>query len=105
MPHDLPSRQWETFDVDLFEFEGRNYLVTVDYFSNFLEIDRLENTTSTTIIKKLKSHFARCGSPCVLISDNGPQFTLLAVAHLVSSSVTTAHSSPCSLWLTLCPHQ
>ncbi|KAK7105231.1 hypothetical protein V1264_016637 [Littorina saxatilis] len=75
MPHDLPSRQWEKVGVDLFEFEGRNYLVTVDYFSNFWEIDRLENTTSTTIIKKLKSHFARYGSPCVLISDNGPQFT------------------------------
>ena len=31
-------------------------------------------TTATIVIQKLKNHFARYGSPEVLISDNGPQF-------------------------------
>ncbi|KAL8589341.1 hypothetical protein ACOMHN_052344 [Nucella lapillus] len=55
--------------------DGKDYMVTVDYLSNFWEIDRLENTKASTIVRKLKAHFARYGSPCVVISDNSPQFT------------------------------
>ena len=59
----------------MFELDGKVYKITVDYFSNFWEIDRLENTKSSTVIQKLKAHFARYGSSCVVVSDNGPQFT------------------------------
>ncbi|VDI64748.1 Hypothetical predicted protein [Mytilus galloprovincialis] len=55
-------------------FETRNYLITVDYFSNFLEIDYLENTLATTVIHKLRAQFARHGIPDTCFSDNGPQF-------------------------------
>lgn len=50
-------------------------MVTVDYFSNFWEVDYLPDTKSTTVIHKLKAHFARQGIPDVLVSDNGPQYT------------------------------
>ena len=49
----------------------KDYLVTVDYYSNFWEI---ENTLSSTIINKLRSHFSRHGIPDIVFSDNGPQF-------------------------------
>jgi len=75
MPQDLPSRPWEKVATDLFKWNKGDYLVTVDYFSNFFEIDALENTEAKTVIKKIKGHFARYGIPCQLISDNGPQFT------------------------------
>jgi hypothetical protein len=39
------------------------------------EMDRLESTVTTTIIRKLKTHFARYGIPNTVFSDNGPQFT------------------------------
>ena len=74
-PHEPPSRQWEKIGVDLFELDGKSYLITVDYFSNYWEVDRLDSAKATTVIKKLKAHFARYGSPCVVISDNGPQFS------------------------------
>ena len=75
MPHEVPSRPWEQIGVDLFELNKKEFVVTVDYFSNFWEVDRLTSTTSTAIILKLKNHFARYGCPDRLISDNGPQFT------------------------------
>ncbi|CAG2198016.1 unnamed protein product [Mytilus edulis] len=60
--------------IDLMTFETRNYLITVDYFSNFWEIDYLENTLATTVIHKLRAQFARYGIPDTCFSDNGPQF-------------------------------
>ncbi|XP_064120727.1 uncharacterized protein K02A2.6-like [Macrobrachium nipponense] len=72
--HEIADRPWQKVGVDLMSIEKHNYLITVDYFSNFWEIDYLENTLASTVIRKLKSHFARYGLPCVLISDNGPQF-------------------------------
>ena len=75
MSHEPVSRPWEKVGVDLFFFDGKDYLVTVDYFSNFSEIDYLQSTDSKAVIKKLKMQFARHGIPCQVISDNGSQFT------------------------------
>ena len=74
MPHELPSRPWEKVGTDLFSLDGRGYLITVDYLSNFWEVDRLPDTKSTTVIRKLKAHFARNGSPNYVVSDGGPQY-------------------------------
>ena len=74
MPHDVPSRPWEQVGVDLFELNKKDFMVTVDYYSNFWEVDRLTSTISAAVILKLKSHFARHGCPDRMISHNGPQF-------------------------------
>ena len=71
--HPLPSRPWQKLGLDIFTINSRNYLVTVDYYSQFFEVDFLSSMTSSNIISKLKSHFARYGIPDDLISDNGPQ--------------------------------
>ena len=55
--------------------DGKDYLVTIDYYSNFWEVDRLPNTKASTTILKLKSHFARNGITDQVISENEPQFT------------------------------
>ena len=75
MSHEVPSRPWEKIATDIFTLDGKDYLITIDYCSNFWEVDRLPNTKASTTILKLKSHFARYGIPDQVISDNGPQFT------------------------------
>ena len=72
--HEVPNRPWAKVGVDIFTFNERNYLITVDYFSGFWEIDLLENVKAKTVIRKMKSQFARYGVPDVCMSDNGPQF-------------------------------
>ena len=74
MSHDIPERAWEKIGCDLLSCRGKDYLITVCYKSNFWELDRLTDTKSTTVIKKLKAHLARYGIPRQLVSDNGPQF-------------------------------
>ena len=73
--HEKGSKCWEKVGTDLFQIKGRDYLILVDYFSNFIEVDYLPNPNATTVISKLKSHFSRHGSPKVLVSDCGPQYT------------------------------
>ncbi|KAG1933981.1 retrotransposable element [Pimephales promelas] len=74
-PHVIPMRPWSKVGTDLFSFNNRAYLITVDYFSNFWEVDCLTDTRSSTVIHKLKAHFARHGIPDTVISDNGPQYS------------------------------
>ena len=73
-PHDVPDRPWSRVAADLLDLDDVDYLVTVDYYSNFWEVDHLQKTTSSHVIKKLKQHFARHGIPDTMVSDNGPQF-------------------------------
>ena len=74
MSHELTERLWEKIGTDLNTIDGQDYLIVVDYFSNFWEIDHLPNTKASTVIKKLKCHFARQGIADIVVSDNGPQF-------------------------------
>ena len=63
LSHDIPQRPWEKVAVDLFILDQKDYLVTFDYYSGYWELDRLRNTDSGTVVRKLKAHFARHGSP------------------------------------------
>ena len=73
--HEVPDHPWQKVGTDIFSLKGKHYLITVDYFSQFIEVDFLPDTTSETVVHKLKYHFARYGVPDILISDNGPQFS------------------------------
>jgi len=74
MCHEVTQRPWEKVAVDLFSMNQKDYLVTVDYYSEYWELARLHHPDAETVVKKLKAHFARHGSPCQLVSDNGPRF-------------------------------
>ena len=70
----LPDYPWQKIGTDLFQFKGATYLVVVDYFSRFPEVQKLRITTSEGIIGALKSIFTCHGIPETVISDNGPQY-------------------------------
>ena len=42
--HPIPARPWQYVGTDLCQLHGKDYLVTVDYYSNFIEVDRLYST-------------------------------------------------------------
>ena len=74
MSPDPPTAPWSMVAQDLFSFTGKAYLITVDYYSDFWELDAVSDTSSETIIECTKRHFARYGIPEKVITDNGPQF-------------------------------
>ncbi|XP_041366854.1 uncharacterized protein K02A2.6-like [Gigantopelta aegis] len=75
MPTSVPNYPFAEVSTDIFDFEGKNHLITVDYFSKYIVVDELRNLTSEHVIEKLKSQFCRHRISEKLWSDCGPQFT------------------------------
>lgn len=75
MPTELPTYPWQKVGTDLFQLKGKTYLVVVDYFSRFPEVQALSKIDSESVIVALKTIFTRFGIPEVVVSDNGPQYS------------------------------
>lgn len=73
--HPVPRLPWEKVGIDLFELEGKMYMLAIDYYSKYPEILLMQNITSSYVIEKLKQIFSRHGIPSVVFTDNGTQFT------------------------------
>ena len=71
----LPDRPWQRLGADLCEWQGKMYLVLIDYFSRWIEVEHLIRSDSETVVQKLYAIFARFGLPETLRSDGGPQFS------------------------------
>ena len=74
-PHSIPERPWQVVGTDIFQLGDFHFLILVDYWSDFWELDRLSDMTSATVILHLRRQFARYGIPEKLVSDNSPQFS------------------------------
>ena len=70
LQHDISARPW---GADLCEMHGHTLIVVCDYFSNFIEVEGLQTTTTKAVCKVLKALFACYGVPNILVTDNGPQ--------------------------------
>ena len=74
MTYKIPEIPWSKVGQDLFTEGGENYLVTVDFYSDYFELDLLADTTAESVIKATKCHFARHGI-ADMVTDNGPQYS------------------------------
>ena len=69
---EVPAHPWHTIDSDLFYFRSIDFLVVVDYFSKYLIMRKIHNSTSSAVIKELGMILSEFGKPQVFRSDNGP---------------------------------
>lgn len=88
LSHELTSRPWQKI-----AFDQQNFLMTVDYYSDYFEIDRINSKKGKEVITKLKVHFARFGLPGELFSDNGPPFHGSEFKHFAASYEFTHSTS------------
>ena len=67
--HNDGDGPWQKISLGLFEITGKHYLIVVDYYSNFIEIDLLTNLTSIrTIYNTTKKTF------CAIWHTKGDRF-------------------------------
>ena len=81
MTPELPKRPWNVIAQDLYSLGGKDFLITVDVYSGFWEVDELPQTTATDVINKTKQHLARYGIPDRVYSAN---CRILLVIHMVA---------------------
>ena len=96
----LPQHAWEKVGVDLFDWNNKNFLVVVDYYSKYIEIAEMSKTIGVLVIGKLKGIFARHGIPSEIFSDNGLPFNSNELANFGKEygfrHVTSSPSYPVS---------
>ena len=72
---DVPPHAWHTLGTDLFYWNKVDCLVVGDYFSKFLIVRKLPNSSTHAVIKELGLIFTEFGRPFILRSDNGLCYT------------------------------
>ncbi|XP_008484642.1 uncharacterized protein K02A2.6-like, partial [Diaphorina citri] len=60
---DIPDRPWSTLGMDFFKLNGKNYLLVIDYYSKYVELDVMHSMTALSVINHLQAMFARHGLP------------------------------------------
>ena len=73
-PTITPDLPYSEVGCDLFDFDGKPYLMIVDYFSRYFDAIELNLTNTKSVVNAMKSVFSCHGIPRKLRSDNGPQF-------------------------------
>ena len=63
---EVPSHPWHTLGTDLFYWNRIDFLVVGEYFSKFLIVRRIPNTSTHSVIKELGMIFTECECPFVL---------------------------------------
>ena len=74
MPSDVPHYPFQMVESDLFHWNDQDFVLVVNYYSRYWEIEKLHKPDAATVIKKIKNIFSRMGIPEVMRSDNGPQY-------------------------------
>ena len=68
------SRPFEIMSVDLAYFEGDHYLVNVDRFSGWPNVEKLKKLDTSAVTSQLEDWNYDFGKPERLRTDGGPQF-------------------------------
>jgi len=72
--------QAEKVAMDLFDLKRKTYILLVDYYSRFVEVQQLKSTATSSVISFLKPLLNMA-----LISDNGPQFASVEMKQFVEA--------------------
>ena len=72
--HPVPDHPYQVVGRYLFELDGQVYLLSVDFYSNWVCVEALQETRRIDVIRVLEKQFVDFGCPSRLISDNGPQY-------------------------------
>ncbi|XP_059054414.1 uncharacterized protein K02A2.6-like [Achroia grisella] len=76
--HKIPEYPFQIISMDVFFFNENGkqskYLITVDHYSDFFEIDKIKDLSSKPVIEACKRNFSHHGVPEIVITDGGTNF-------------------------------
>ena len=86
MPSKTPDYPWAEAASDIFTFKSKNYVLSVDYYSKYIEVTELNDLSAFSTIEALKGHFERHGIPERLTTDCGTQYTSVEFKNFAKAS-------------------
>ena len=92
--HPAADVPMQNVGLDLFAYGGKDYLVMVDKFSNYIWVSKLNSTTTAKVVEVLDRWFTEFGYPFVIVSDNGPQFRTDFKEYCSAKHILHSPSSP-----------
>jgi hypothetical protein len=93
--HEIPNRPWSKIASDIFEWNKEHYLVIVDYYSDWIEFDKMKNQTTAEIIDLMQKQFARWGIPDEIVTDCGKNYDSTEFSHFCDrKKIKHTNSSP-----------
>lgn len=72
IPHEVPDKAFDKVGCDILEFENKNYLVVVDYYSKWIELSQMKGKQASNVNAELMQIFSHFGIPKIVIADNMP---------------------------------
>ena len=83
----MPEKIWKTINIDYLGPlpNGKYCLVLIDQRSRYPIVVFTTSTDATGLIKILENVFAQYGLPDIVITDNGPHFSLTNVQNYFKS--------------------
>ena len=95
MPSEIPEYPWQIIGSDIFQVHDTHYLLNVDYYSKWVNVSRLSDLSSRSVIQEFEKQFAEFGDARVIRSDNGAQYNSREFREFVNGhSIKHATSSP-----------
>ena len=74
LPKDHPQYPMEQMCADYFHFQGREYVVFVDRYSNWPSVVFPKNSGANELVRIMRDFFSTMGVPRSLATDGGPSF-------------------------------
>ena len=91
---EIPLRPWAKLGMDIMEFRNKVYLVVIDYFSKWIEYEKIISKDSINVIRSTRKMFARFGFPSEIIADNNPFGSKLFRDYADQNGIKLTTSSP-----------
>ena len=82
-----PNEPWERIHIDCCDLFGHMWLIIVCSYSKWVEVIKMNSTTSKKTIEELRKLFSQFGLPLVIVSDNGPQFVSIEFENFIQQNV------------------
>jgi len=92
--HDFSRIPFQKIGMEIAEFKNISYLVIVDYYSRWIEVNKLKFKNTSEIIKKVKKIVVRFGIPEIIVVDNNPFGSYELKFFATEWGINIANSSP-----------
>lgn len=70
----LAKRPFDVVHIDIFGFEGHQFLTIIDLFSRYTQAYFVTDLSGTTILNKLRHYFSHHNYPRKIVCDEGKEF-------------------------------